>query len=161
VSYKGGVRISGLIPGIFAGFEYTISNALTFMHNVPTTTFESNRYNLGHYLKDNAKEIFVTAGYKPYRNLVVELSFTRAVKGPDHTELGTIPRNTIKSFTPEIWKSRSLAMNASWQPYNDLYIRLGYEWRNVTGDPAALEKYTPEYWRGETGTINIGINYGF
>jgi hypothetical protein len=161
VSYKGGVRISDLIPNFFAGFEYTITNALTFKHNVPTTIFESNRYNLGHYLTDNAKELFLIAGYKPYRNMVVQLSYTHALKGPDHTELGTMPRETIKSFTPVVWESKSLAFNASWQPFNDLYLRLGYEWRNVSGDPAALVEYTPEFWWGKTGTLNIGVNFGF
>jgi hypothetical protein len=160
-SYKGGVRITELIPNFFAGFEYTITNALTFKHFVPTTTFESNSFNLGHYLTDNAKELFLTAGFKPFRNMVAELSYSHMLKGPDHTEMGTMPRETIKSFTPVVWESKSIAFNASWQVINDLYLRLGYEWRNVTGDPDALVKYSPEFWWGKTGTLNFGINYGF
>jgi len=160
-SFKGGGRISSRVPNTFAGIEYTISNALTFKHDVTTTTFETNRYNLGHYLTDNARDLYLNAGYKPIRNLVVQISFNHALKGPDHTSLGTMPRERIKSFTPVIWEKKSAALDASWQPYNNLYIRLGYEWSDITGDQDALEKYNPEFLRGKTGTLKAGINFGF
>lgn len=161
ISFKGGVKISNVPANTFACIEYTISNALTFRHDVPTTTYESNRFNLGHYLTDNSKELFLSSGYKPLRNLLLRLSYTWAVKGPDHTELGTLPRASIKPFTPVEWESRSLAFQLSWQPVNDLYLRIGYEYRNVTGNEPSLKKYTPEFFWGKTGTFNAGINFGF
>jgi len=161
ISFKGGARISNLPANTFACIEYTITNALTFRHDVPTTTFESNKFNLGHYLTDNAREFFLTAGYKPIRNAMVQISYTNAMKGPDHTELGTMPREAIKPFTPVVWKRRSMTFQASWQPLNDLFIRLGYEWSNITGEQEALIKYTPEFLWGKTGTMNVGMNYGF
>ncbi len=57
VSYKAGLS-STLLPNVRVVAEYTWTNSLTFMHYVPTTTFESNQYNLGHYLEDNAKEFY-------------------------------------------------------------------------------------------------------
>ncbi len=161
VSFKAGVRISNLVSNTFAGIEYTITNALTFKHIIPTTTFESNRYNLGHYLTDNAQDLYLTAGYKPYRNLVVQLSYNHSLKGPDHTSLGTMPRDKIKPFTPIVWEKNAVSLNISWQPINDLYLRLGYEWRNITGDTDALEMYTSEFWWGKTGTMSLGVNFGF
>ncbi len=160
-SLKAGFRISNIIPDFFGGFEYTITNALTFKHNVPTTTFESNHYNLGHYLMDNAKELYLDLGWKPIRNMLVQLSYTDILKGPDHTELGTLPRASIKPFVPTVFESRSIELTASWQVINDLYIRLGYIHKKVLGDPAALAKFSPEFWWGETNTLNFGLNYGF
>jgi hypothetical protein len=161
ISYKGGVKISNLINNTFACFEYTITNALTFMHDVPTTTFESNRFNLGHYLTDNAKEMYFTIGYKPIRNLVFQVSYINALKGPDHTELGTLPRDEIKPFSPVIFERKSIVLKASWQPVNDLYFRLGYEWQDISGAEEALIKYTPQFLWGKTVTITAGINFGF
>ena len=55
LSFKAGVS-STMLKDFRMVAEYTWSNCLAFMHYVPTTTFESNQYNLGHYLEDNAKE---------------------------------------------------------------------------------------------------------
>ena len=161
VSFKGGMKISNLIPNTFGGMEYTITNALTFRHDVPTTTFESNRFNLGHYLTDNSKELYLNAGYKPLRNMIFEITYIQAQKGPDHTELGTEPRQNIKSFTPIVWESKSFVVAFSWQALNNLFLRMDYEFRNVTGNPVYIKRYTPEFWRGKTGTVSFGVNYGF
>jgi len=160
VCYKAGIA-STLLPNTRLVAEYTWSNALTYMHNVPTTTFESNRYNLGHYLEDNAKDLYVAAEYSPWRTLRVKAYLNRSLKGPDHTELGTMPRPNIVSFDPLVWESTKLGILASVQLVNDLILRLGYEWRDVSGEQAYLDRWTPEEYHGTTGTFRFGINYGF
>jgi hypothetical protein len=160
-SLKAGFRISNLIPDFFGGFEYTLTNALTFKHFVPTTTFESNGYNLGHYLTDNAKELYLTLGWKPVRNLVIQFSYTDAIKGPDHTALGTMPREMITPFVPIVFDSRSFELSASWQVINDLYINFGFIHKKVSGDADYLAKFSPEFWWGETNSVEVGVNLGF
>jgi hypothetical protein len=160
-SLKAGLRVSNLIPNVFAGMEYTITNALTFKHYITTTTFESNRYNLGHYLTDNAKELYLTLGWKPIRNMTIQLSYTDILKGPDHTSLGTVSRDKITPFVPIVYESQILALNISWQLINDLFFNLGFIHKNVSGDPIYLQQFSPEFWWGETNSLNIGLNYGF
>ena len=160
-SFKAGFMVINLIPDFFWGFEYTITNALTFKHFVPTTTFESNKYNLGHYMTDNAKDLYLVAGWKPIRNLTVQFSYTDAIKGPDHTSLGTMPRETIQPFIPIVFTSRSLDFSISWQALNDLYLNLGFIHKKVSGDAGYLVQYSPEFWWGETNSLNLGLNYGF
>jgi hypothetical protein len=160
-SLKGGFRVNNLIPDFFGGMEYTITNALTFKHYVPTTTFESNLYNLGHYLTDNVKELYINLGWKPIRNMVVQLSFNDIRKGPDHTALGTMTRDKITPFVPVVYTSQSFEMKASWQVINDLYINLGFIHKKVLGDEDALITFSPEFWWGETNTLNFGVNFGF
>ncbi len=159
-SFKAGLRLTNLLPNTYAGIEYTVTDALTFRHNVPTLTFESNQFNLGHYLTDNAKEIFVSAGFRPLRNLGVSFSWCNARKGPDHTAMGT-ERLGIESFTPIVWKSDEVSLNLSWEIINDGYLRAGYALRNVTGDADYIKEYTPEIFRGRTGTVSFGVNFGF
>lgn len=160
VSYKAGVS-STIIPNGRAVFEYTWTNALTFMHMIPTTTFESNHYNLGHYLEDNARDLYATFEYRPWRTLNIKTYYNHSIKGPDHTELGTLPRSGIQPFEPVVWKSIRVGINATFQILNDLYARLGYEWCNVTGEQDLLDRWTPSVYHGKTGTLNIGLNYGF
>lgn len=159
-SYKVGVSNQHL-PNTKLILEYTWSNALVFMHYMPTTTFESNRYNLGHYLEDNAEELYAAVEFSPWRTMKIKVYYNIAKKGPDHTLLGTMPRAAITPFTPEVWRSIRTGISASMQLINDLYLRLGYEWREVTGEQEWIEMWTPEVHHGKTGTLNIGVNYGF
>jgi hypothetical protein len=140
-SYKVGVSNQHL-PNTKFILEYTWSNSLVFMHYVTTTTFESNQYNLGHYLEDNAEEL-------------------HAKKGPDHTLLGTMPRNMVPHHEPIVWEQKRIGINASLQLFHDMHLRVGYEWSEVTGEQEWIELWTPEVYYGKTGTLNIGLNYGF
>ena len=157
LSYKGGARFINLLPDTYAGAEYTWTNALTFRHYVPTLSFESNRYNLGHYLTDNARELFLYAGYKPFRGMNINISYTRIEKGPDHTLAGT-PRVGIVPFSPLVFESDEFRINASWQIINDVWLKTGYEWRNSRGETEYLDKYLPEFRRGVKGVLNIGLH---
>lgn len=159
VSYKAGFS-STLLPNFRLAAEYTWTNALTFMHYVPTTTFESNQYNLGHYLEDNAKELYASLSWSPWRTLRVKGYMNKALKGPDHTALGTY-RLGIVPFEPIAWESMKIGLLATVQVVNDLTIRLGFEWRDVTGDQASLDRWTPDEYHGQTTTFRFGINYGF
>jgi hypothetical protein len=160
VSCKAGVS-STVIPNMRVVAEYTWTNCLTFMHYVPTITFESNQYNLGHYLEDNARDLYFSAEYSPLRTLRVKACLNHSLKGPDHTALGTLPRYNIVPFDPVVWESMRIGLLASVQLVNDLYLRLGYEWRNVTGEEETLDRWTPEVYHGKTGTLRMGLNYGF
>jgi len=161
VSYKAGAATT-LIPDSRFVLEYTWTNSLTYRHKLATTTFESNRYNLGHYLEDNAKDFYTSLEYKPFHNLNIRGYYNRSVKGPDHTELGS-PRTgpAIAPFEPIVWESRRFGLLATMQVINDLYVRLGYEWRDVSGEQDYLDRWTPEVYHGQTGTLRIGLNYGF
>ena len=160
VSYKAGLS-STLIPNLRLVAEYTWTNALTFMHYVPTTTFESNQYNLGHYLEDNAKDLYASISWSPWRTLSVKGYLNKSLKGPDHTALGTMPRASFPSFDPIVWESMKMGLLVKVQLVNDLCLRLGYEWRDVTGEQAYLERWTPDEYHGQTNTFHFGINYGF
>jgi len=166
-SWKGGVSTT-ILPNTRMVAEYTWTNSLTFRHYIPTTTFESNNYNLGHYLEDNAKDLYLAAEYSPFRSLRLRLYYNRSLKGPDHTELETPGRASVPPFDPIVWESTRIGLRAYMQIVPGLHARLGYEWRNVTGDEDYMEgqvdyvaRWTPEVYHGETGTLLFGLNFGF
>lgn len=159
VSYKAGLA-STLVRDARIVAEYTWTNTLTFMHYVPTTTFESNRYNLGHYLEDNAQDLHLAIEYRPLRTLNIKSYYNWSIKGPDHKALGT-DRLGIVPFDPIVWKSVRFGLLATYQFANDLNARLGYEWRDVSGEQEYLDRWTPEVYHGQTGSWRFGVNFGF
>lgn len=161
ISSKAGIRFENIIPNMFGGVEYTYTNALAFQHFVPTTSFESNRFNLGHYLEDNAMELCLYAGIRPARATKLLVSYTSAKKGPDHTFLGTEPRIYINPLEPIVWQSDKLSIQFSWQIIHDLFLRISYTHSNIRGEEEYLIKYTPEMYHGEVDRFSFGLNYGF
>jgi hypothetical protein len=156
-SIKTSMRISDLIPNTFITAEYTKSMPLTYKHNIPTTTFESNGYNLGHYLMDNSQEIYVSVMHKPFRTLSLKLSYLFAQKGKDYDDLGGSRLGNPFMDTVE-WENKTIAFRASYQIINDGYIFLNYVNSNITGD---LDKYTAPMFHGKQNTISFGANFGF
>jgi hypothetical protein len=157
VSWKTGFRLNDLpVQNLSFTTEFTYSYPLAYQHYVPTLTFESNGYNLGHYMKDNSREWYLAIGYRPVRALDIKLWFLDAVRGPDYTELGTDrvgnpPLDTIS------WHNTSFGITGSYQIINDLYVWFSTNYSNIRGDV----RWSPEYFYGKKSTFNLGVTFGF
>lgn len=157
VSWKTGFRLSNFpVQNLSITTEFTYTYPLTYQHYVPTTTFESNNYNLGHYLKDNSREWYIAFDYRPFRAMNINLFFTDAVRGPDYTELGgsrlgNPPLDTIN------WQSTTIGLRASYQIINDFYVWSSFVYSDVSGDI----RWSPDYLYGEKNTFNFGVTFGF
>lgn len=156
-SLKTSARISDLIPNTFITAEYTKSMPLTYKHNIPTTTFESNGYNLGHYLMDNAQEIYLAIMYKPFKTLNMKASYLYAQKGKDYDDLGGSRLGNPFMDSVE-WENKTFTFRVSYQIINDGYVFLNYMNSNITGD---VNKYTAPMFHGKQNTISLGANFGF
>lgn len=157
LSYKAGFRLSNFpVANLSFTTEFTYTYPLAFQHYVPTLTFQSNNYNLGHYLRDNSREWYLAFDYRPYRALNINLSFTDAVRGPDYTELGT-PRVGNPPLATIQWHNTSFGLKATYQIINDLYSWLGFTWSNISGDA----RWSPAYFYGSKNTFNVGVTAGF
>lgn len=156
-SIKGSMRISDLIPNTFITAEYTKSMPLTYKHNIPTTTFESNGYNLGHYLMDNSQEIYLSLVFKPYKTIRFKLAYLYAKKGKDYDDLGGSRLGNPYMETVE-WENKSISFSANYQIINDGYVFLKYLHSDISGDQI---KYTTPAFHGKQNTISFGMNFGF
>lgn len=156
-SVKGSMRISDLIPNTFITAEYTKSMPLSYKHNIPTTTFESNGYNLGHYLMDNSQEIYFSLIVKPYKTLTLKLAYLYAKKGKDYDDLGGSRLGNPYMDTVE-WENKSISFAANYQIINDGYIFFKYLHSNISGD---VNKYTASMFHGKQSTVSLGMNFGF
>ncbi len=157
LSYKAGFRLTDFpIQNLSLTTEFTYTYPLAFQHYVPTLTYESNGYNLGHYLRDNSREWYVSLGYKPLKTFEINLSFIDAIRGPDYTELGTSrwgnpPLDIIQ------WHNTAYCLKISYQLINDLYAWGAFTISDIRGD----QRWSPAYFFGNRNTANAGITYGF
>jgi hypothetical protein len=158
-SYKIGVRGSDLIENTVITLEYTRTNPLTYKNDLITTRYESNRYNLGHYLRNNADQICIDLQYYPLKNLIVDLNYTYSRKGPDIPYIREANIILGRSFMESVeWENSTLSLKANYQVINDCFLFLELIHSNIIGD---VERYTPEFFRGKTTTFSFGINFGY
>jgi hypothetical protein len=156
-SWKTGFRLSNFpVQNLSLTTEFTYSYPLTYQHYVPTLTYETQGFNLGHYLRDNSREWYLALEYKPLRTLNIGAWITDAIRGPDYTELGT-PRVGNPPLASVEWESRVFGLRTSYQVINDLYVWGSYTFSDVTGD----QRWSSPYYHGQKNTINLGATLGF
>lgn len=156
-SWKTGFRLSNFpVQNLSITTEFTYTYPLSYQHKGPTLTFETLNYNLGHYLRDNAREWYLALDYKPLRTLNINIFYSDAVRGPDYTELGgsRIGNPPLESVE---WHNSAYGMRASYQIINDLLAWISFSSANITGDM----RWSPAYFFGEKNTLNAGITFGF
>ena len=156
-SWKTGFRMSNFpVQNISLTTEFTYSYPLAYQHYVPTLTYDTQDFNLGHYLRDNSREWYMAIEYKPVRTLNIKAWLTDAVRGPDYTELGTprVGNPPLESFE---WQGRVYGLRASYQIINDLYLWGSFVSSDISGD----QRWSSPYFYGNKNTINVGATFGF
>lgn len=169
LSWKGGFRLSNWpVQNLMLTGEFTYTLPLTYQHNISTTTFESNVYSLGHYLRDNSNDLYVSLRYLPIRGLTIDLSCTLARHYNDY----------IYNFDPGIdgfpvmqdltWRNSTIGLLGRFEFLNNAYVFAGVSVGNiegfdVDGQTASyyLDKYTPVLFQGKNNTFRVGFNVGF
>jgi hypothetical protein len=169
LSWKGGFRLSNWpVRNVILTGEYTYTLPMTYQHNIATTTFESNRYSLGHYLRDNSQDIYFAACVKPIRGLSVELSYNLGLHYNDYI-YNRDPDVTMKPVLQDLtWRNSQVAFLGRYEFLNNAYAFCGIIFGNNEGydvdglsSSYYLEKYSPDLFKGKTSTYRIGFNIGF
>jgi hypothetical protein len=140
--------------------EYTRTNPWAYRHQIESTTFESNQYGLGHYLGENADEIFIEGGIRLFRGLKASLSYTNVRKGDEHLYAVISGNANVKGlpFLETIaWKSETIEAALRYEIINDGYLFARLRISDISGE----SKYTPLIFQGNQTTIIGGINFGF
>ncbi len=161
LSVKAGFKLNNFpIRNTYFVAEYTRTNPWTYRHQIKSTTYESNDYNLGHYLGENAQEIYLEGGVRIFRGLKTSLSYTLAEKGSEHNyELiqGNGNVRGLSFLETVVWKNQTIEGAVKYEIINDGYLFARVRVSDIIGD----DKYTPTIFRGTQTTISGGINFGF
>ncbi len=160
ISIKAGAHITGLLPNTFFTVEYTKTNPLTYKHYIETLTFESNRFNMGHYLTDNARELYIDASWKPFNTLKISTFYSAAIKGTNYDRKTSARDRWGLPFINETkWKNNTIGLSTRYEIINGAYISAAFTRSIISGE--ALNQYTPECFQGIKNTVSLGLNYGF
>jgi hypothetical protein len=169
LSYKGGARLSNWpIPNVVLTAEYTRVNPIVYKHRVETTTFETNKFNLGYYLRDNSDEIYFAAEAKPFRGLTIKGEFFIAKHGNEYAYTSGSDVDLLPYMQDVTWKNTTMSLTTRWEFIHDSWLFLsvtqsdikGYD---VDGKTAQyyLNLYTPKSFQGKNTIICAGLNFGF
>ncbi len=161
-SWKGGLQVSNFpFKNIDITAEYTRTLAGTYQHPIATTTFESNKYNLGHYLGDNAEEFYIRLLFKPIRGLHIKAEAFLAKHGPFVEYDDTVDVLFAPFIESVFWQNKTYALNISYEVVSNVYVYLNATKSSITGDEASVILWTPSYYIGEQLTVSAGFNVGF
>lgn len=169
ISYKGGLRLSNWpLKDLIFTMEYTYTLPMVYQHRTSTTTFETNSYNLGHYMRDNAQDLFLLITFKPIRGLRVDLSYNFAQHGNDYI-YGVDEPNDMQPMLKDItYQKNVIGLKGKYEFINNAYVFAGIFISDISSndvDGITAEEYlnmfSPEMYWGNTTTINLGFNIGF
>ena len=177
ISWKvGGLLSNWPIRDLALNVEYTRTNILNYTHSIDVLTWTSNSYNLGHYLGDNADELYVALTYKPIRSLTLKLHYVMANKYNEYKYVRNGETSVIaqKPFDERVWRSDEVKLHAVYEVVNNAYAILDFGWNNARGfTPASesilaeirldaqgyLKRYTPAFYWGENFTVKMGFSF--
>ncbi|MBL7936818.1 MAG: hypothetical protein JNM51_13515 [Bacteroidia bacterium] len=162
MSFKGGFRVTNLIKNTSFTVEYTRTNPWVYVHPISTTTFASNNYSMGHYLGQNAQEVYCGLKIKPIRGLAIDISYTQAIKGPvrEFAQINGVNNVAGTSYMENILYMRNTtAIKAYYEIVNDVFLFGEGSYSDVSGIMSGA--YTPDFYLGQTKTITLGMNVGF
>ena len=187
ISVKLGVNLTNFpLKNLSATAEFTRTNILNYKHSISVLTYSSNSYNLGHYLGDNAQEVYLGLLYKPFRGIDLKLTYTDAKHG---NEYDYIRRGTSNGLTGNvrgiisqpslgeiIWSNKTLSFGGVYEIINNGYAVFQIDYSNINAyEPTkpvtfgerrmtaeqTLDYYTPSYLQGKNLTVSAGFSFGF
>lgn len=171
LSYKGGLKLYNWpLQNLSVNYEFTHTNPLTFKHRIEATTFATNKYGLGHYMKDNSREHVVSATYKPLPRLHIRARYQHAWHGNDYQYNINypVPIDELPILKDKTWERESFGLTASYEFFNNVYLKLFYEYSHVKGfdvDGLTAEDYlmlfSPQFYHGKQSTVGVQFNLGF
>ncbi len=160
IGYKVGLKNSnGILANFYIIAEFTHTRPIVYEHNIVTTTFQSNGYNLGHYLRSNSDELYFAIGYKPVPKLLIKGEYTKARHGKSY-EYVTGKVAVTYPFMQEVrWTDEILSLQTSYEFAFNSFLQLSYQYNNAFGED--LKLFTPDFYQGKNNTFSFGINFGF
>lgn len=180
ISYLVGFNWSGWpADGLSLRGEFMRSYIACYTHSIDVLTWESNSYNMGHYMGDNAQSIYGELAYRPVRGLLLKLSYTHDTKYNSYSYLRDNISQTIaqEPFEQPIYRNQEVRLDGIYEPHPNMYMTLsvGYNhaqgFDNIKTDALPsellgsaqyyLDRFCPLYYQGKNLTISAAFSFGF
>ena len=191
ISYLLGFNWSGWpIKGLSLKAEFVRSYIAAYTHSIDVLTWQTNSYEMGHYMGDNAQSIYAELAYRPIRGMILKMSYTNDVKYNSYAYLrvyrgadGIIREGGIsetlaqKPFDKAIFRNDVLRLDGLYEVHPNMYMTLSLEYNHARGFdniktdaiPSEdigdaqyyLDKYMPLYFQGNNLSVSAAFSFGF
>ena len=165
-SFKGSWRYSNFLPNLSFTTEYTYTAPMVYKHFIPTTTYETSSYNMGHYLRDNSQELFVMLDWKPLPRLRAKVHYIFANKGDDYVDdrinrnpnTGLVVVHGLPFQNNIIWSKQEIGFGIQYELVNGVNLGFEYAYMDFKDDSLA---YTAPYFLNSKHNVSFKLNVGF
>ncbi len=159
-SAKLGATWFNALPNVHLTTEYTRTAPWTYRHQIASTTFASNDYNLGHYMGENADELYLAATWRPWRTLSAKAGVWLSRKGTEH-EYEIIQGNAnvtgLKFMETVMWEQQGARLDVEWEVSNGAVLFMSGSWQRSKGP----EIYVPSFLSGNVASVEAGFRVGW
>ena len=191
ISYLVGFNWSGWpVDGLSLKGEFMRSYIACYTHSIESLTWQSNSYDMGHYLGDNAQSIYAELSYRPIRGMIIKMSYTHDTKYNSYAYLrnyrngsevirdgGISQTISQKPFDQAIFRNETLQLTGMYEVHPNMFLSLSVDYNHARGfdnlNPNAipsedigdaqyyLNKYMPLYQQGKNLMVSAAFSFGF
>jgi hypothetical protein len=191
ISYLVGFNWSGWpVDGLSLKGEFMRSYIACYTHSIESLTWQSNSYDMGHYLGDNAQSIYAELSYRPIRGMIIKMSYTHDTKYNSYAYLrnyrngsevirdgGISQTISQKPFDQAIFRNETIQLTGMYEVHPNMFLSLSLDYNHARGfdnlNPNAipsedigdaqyyLNKYMPLYQQGKNLMVSAAFSFGF
>ncbi len=152
---------SSFYPFIFDNLkltaEYTKILPWVYSNWIPTQTYQNANYLMGHYIGQNADQIYVQIDYSLLHNLELSANFEYTRNGGFSNVVNQYKQPGESFLYGALRKETSIGFSASYEFYHELFAELDYKYTDIT-DEENLR--TPDFMLGKNHSFSFVVYYG-
>ncbi len=126
--------------------EFMRSYIATYTHSIDVLNYTSNSYNMGHYMGDNAQNIYAELSYRPVRGLTLSLSYTNDTKYNTYDYVRSNISKIIaqKPFGQRTYQNDTFTFHSVYEVFNNCYAVIDFSYNNARGFAPDTERIEGE-----------------
>ncbi|MEA5139295.1 capsule assembly Wzi family protein [Arcicella rigui] len=142
-AYQIGASVADfLFNNLHLTLEYSKIQPFAYVHFIPAQTYQSNNFNLGHWIGSNADQLFAQLHYRVIRGMDFKVSYNYVRKGT----VGTgVQQASAQDIYPFLWgnvnKYSYFQTSIQYEPIHDFFVRINYKIENQSGITSVNNNY--------------------
>ncbi len=159
LGYTVGFNSYGLLVKNFSfRLEYTRILPWVYSNFIQTQTYTNSGYLMGHYIGQNADQIYSKLTYYPLRALSFSL-WGEYIRRGGFKDVSNQYKEPPEPFLyGPVRKDFRIGFSASYEVIHDVFFRFNYKFSNITDES---DTRTPAYELGKHNFIGISVSYGY
>jgi hypothetical protein len=159
LGYTVGAQVYDLIiDNLSIRFEYTRIRPWVYSNFIQTQTYTNSSYLMGHYIGQNADQVFGQIDYYPLRGLTLSI-WGEYIRQGGFDNVSEQYKDPGEPFLyGEVRKETNIGLKISYQIIHDLYFKSHFTFSNISDQNIVR---TPSYQLGTNNSIGFSVFYGF